>query len=99
MRYPIITKGLVLVAILLIIGTAFYSNVENLSLVDAFYFSGSTLTTLGYGDIVPTTDAAKIFTVFYVLIGIGVVFYVFTRIFQVLFAKSLIHSHSKRKRN
>ena len=97
MHYPIISKGLVLITVLLIIGTAFYSNVEGLSLIDAFYFSGATLTTLGYGDIVPTTNEAKIFTVFYALIGIGVIFYVFTRIFQVLFAKNFISVKRKLK--
>jgi hypothetical protein len=31
-----------------------------------------TLATVGYGDLHPTTDAAKLFTVVYVLVGLGV---------------------------
>lgn len=52
-------------------GTVFYHIVENLKWLDSVYFSVITLTTIGYGDIVPHTDAGKIFTIFYVLVGIG----------------------------
>ena len=60
-------------AVILVGGAAVYHNLMHLSWVDAFYFCTITLTTIGYGDIVPTTDVEKIFTIFYVLIGIGVV--------------------------
>ncbi len=54
------------------VGVVFYHFVENLSWLDSVYFCIITLTTIGYGDIVPKTDAGKVFTIFYVLIGIGV---------------------------
>jgi len=62
----------VLVLGLLLSGSVFYMLVEGWSLVDAVYFSTIVLTTVGLGDVAPTTDAAKIFTVFYTLTGIGV---------------------------
>lgn len=55
------------------IGTVFYHIVENWKLIDSLYFSTVTLTTIGYGDFTPKTDAGKLFTVFYVLIGVGTV--------------------------
>lgn len=61
-----------LVLILLLVGTTFYHHAEGWSFVDSFYFSAVTLTTVGYGDLHPTTDVAKIFTVIYIFIGIGV---------------------------
>lgn len=53
-------------------GTVFYRFVEDLRWIDSLYFSVITLTTVGYGDFSPTTNAGKIFTIFYVLVGIGI---------------------------
>jgi voltage-gated potassium channel len=68
----------VLVLSLLIIGSAFYMLVEGRSLVDAVYFCSMSLATVGYGDLVPETAVAKIFTVIYVLSGIGILVSFFT---------------------
>ncbi len=54
-------------------GTMVYHYVEHLSWVNAYYFSVITLTTVGYGDIVPHTDVGKIFTTFYILAGVGII--------------------------
>lgn len=54
------------------IGTVFYRFVEDMSWIDSLYFSVITLTTVGYGDLAPTTTAGKVFTMVYVLVGIGI---------------------------
>lgn len=53
-------------------GAVFYHFTEKLNWVDSFYFCTITLTTIGYGDIVPHTEAGKIFTTFYVILGVGI---------------------------
>ena len=55
----------------LFIGTIFYRNAEGWSWVDSFYFTVVTLTTVGYGDFSPQTDIGKLFTVLYIIMGLG----------------------------
>ena len=67
-------RGLfVLVLVTLAAGTLFYWKIEGWTLLDAFYFSSITLTTVGYGDLAPATAAGKLFTIFYVFTGIGLI--------------------------
>ncbi|MCU0653187.1 MAG: potassium channel family protein [Candidatus Pacebacteria bacterium] len=56
----------------LLVGAAFYHYAEGWSFLDSFYFSVTTLTTVGYGDLFPSTDASKLFTSFYILAGVGI---------------------------
>ena len=53
-------------------GTVFYRFVEDLRWIDSLYFSVITISTVGYGDIAPDTVAGKVFTMVYVIVGIGV---------------------------
>ena len=67
------SRGLAIVALALIAGgTVFYRAVEGFTWVDSLYFTVVTLTTVGYGDVSPDTTVGKVFTVFYLLIGVGV---------------------------
>ena len=63
---------LILVVFTLLVGMLFYARVEGWSWLDAFYFCFMTLTTIGYGDMVPSTPVSKIFTIIYVAVGIGI---------------------------
>ena len=66
-------RGLLAVtAMVLGLGTWFYTRVEHWSLLDSLYFTVITLTTVGYGDIHPITSLGKIFTMLYVLVGIAI---------------------------
>ncbi len=66
------TRGLVVsVFVVIAFGTIFYSRYEGWSTVDSLYFTVVTLLTIGYGDLTPTTDASKLFTVVYALVGVG----------------------------
>jgi hypothetical protein len=72
-------------------GTGFYTLVEGLRVVDALYFSVVTLTTVGYGDFAPKTDAGKLFTAVYVLLGIGLLLTFVTTIAGKMAQTSLLH--------
>jgi len=54
-------------------GSIAYHYLEGWSWIDSVYFSIITLTTIGYGDFSPQTEAGKLFTIFYIIIGIGII--------------------------
>ncbi|GAA6159846.1 potassium channel family protein [Ruegeria sp. R8_1] len=60
------TAGMILWA------SVFYRYVESWSWLDSIYFSVVTISTVGYGDFSPETAAGKIFTMFYIIVGLGI---------------------------
>ena len=67
------TKALPVVAgALVLTGTIFYWRFEDWTIIEALYFCVVTLTTVGYGDLSPTTAGTQIFTIIYILTGLGV---------------------------
>lgn len=82
---PEIVRASAAFLLMICVGTIVYAFAEGWSFVDAAYFSVITLTTIGYGDIHPTMTFTKLFTIVYVLIGVGLVFYLFTSLAHHLF--------------
>ena len=81
---------------LLLVGTVFYHQMEGWSWLDSFYFCVITLSTVGYGDLDPTTSTSKIFTVIYIFIGLSI-FVSFVNMLAKQRAE--IHSHRTGKRS
>lgn len=80
------------VFLLLFIGTIFYMSVEKWRFIDSLFFCVVTLATVGYGNLVPTTDVSKIFTMIYIVIGISI-FLFFVNNLAVNYSKRLQKRH------
>ena len=63
----------IIVAVHLMFGTVSFSLLEGWSLRDALYFSVQTLSTVGYGDLVPSHPASKLLCCVYILIGVSLI--------------------------
>ena len=53
-------------------GTVFFKLVEGWSWVDSYFFTVVTLSTVGYGSLVPATTLGKIGTTLFIFVGLGV---------------------------
>ncbi len=80
----------------LLIGTAGFMILEQLSLVDAFYFTIVTISTVGYGDINPTTIASKVFSIILIVTGIGMFLTIVTNLAQLLVQRGQEKVHRQR---
>ena len=58
---------------ILALGTVMYHWLEGWSWIDSLYFSSVAVTTVGFGDLTPTTDASKLFTVVYIFSGVAII--------------------------
>ncbi|EDM70900.1 Potassium channel protein [Roseobacter sp. AzwK-3b] len=68
-------KILTLIAMVLMIiagGTVFFRLVEGWSWLDSYFFTVVTLSTVGYGELVPATPLGKIGTTVFILVGLGI---------------------------
>ncbi|WP_439524179.1 potassium channel family protein [Marivita sp.] len=70
-RFRIATLILTLLAIVAT-GTAFFRWAEGWSWLDSYFFTVVTLSTVGYGSLVPATALGKIGTTVFIFVGLGV---------------------------
>jgi len=68
-------------------GTFFYSYIEGWSIVDSVYFCFMTMSTIGYGDLVPTSDISKLFTIVFSILSIGVFVALMSKLVLVMVAR------------
>jgi voltage-gated potassium channel Kch len=74
---------------LVLTGTLFYWRFEDWTVIEALYFCVVTLTTVGYGDLHPTTAGTQIFTIVYILTGFGVLVALLTSVAQQYLAQKV----------
>ena len=68
------TRVLVVAAVTVVaIGTVAYVLIEQWTVLDSLYFCVVTLATVGFGDLHPTTDLGRLFTIGYIIVGVGII--------------------------
>jgi voltage-gated potassium channel len=81
-------KNLLIVLLILIVliftGTIGYSKLLKVSLLDGLYMTIITISSVGYKEVAPMTDLAKIFSIFIIFFGVGTVGYALTNLILVV---------------
>ena len=80
------------------IGTIGFHYFENLTWLEAIYFTTSTVTTVGYGDIVPVTPAGRRFTTGFILVGVGTVLYALSILAQAFIQNEVLGALGVRRK-
>jgi voltage-gated potassium channel len=80
---------LVLVMILIVIGALGYMWLEGWGLHDALFMTVITLSTVGYGEVRPLTQAGEVFTMLLIFGGVGVLAYSFSTVTDYIVAGEL----------
>jgi voltage-gated potassium channel len=71
---------LLLLVILYCFSIIFFHFIEGWSYLDAAYFTTSTISTVGYGDVTPETEYGKIGSIILTFVGVGLALYVITHL-------------------
>lgn len=71
-------------ASLTVFGTTGYVLVEGVAWFDALYMTVITLSTVGFGEVIPLSPAGRVFTICLILSGVGTAAYLFTSVAQLL---------------
>ncbi|MGB6268005.1 MAG: NAD-binding protein [Olleya sp.] len=104
MTNPLITlyrskiyTAIVLLVTLLIVGVLGFKFMSHYSWIDALYMTVITITTVGFGEVQPLDQNAKIFTIFLILTSVVIVGYALTIITEFILSKSNLEELKQKK--
>lgn len=86
-----------LLVFLLFIGVLGFKIMSNYTWVDAIYMTVITITTVGFGEVQPLDDNAKIFTIFLILTSVIILGYAITVITEYILSKNNFEELKQRK--
>src|SRR5713226_4487259 len=92
-----IRYALAALVVAVLFGTIGFHLIEGWSLADSLYVTVQTLTTVGYGDIPPTSGAGRGFAVLVMLIGAGGVALALSTIVQSVVRSELLATFGQRR--
>ncbi len=73
-----------LVAVMTVIGAIGYRLIEHMSILDSFYMSIITISTVGFGEVKPLSPAGRLFTIGLIVTGVGSAIYLFSVIGELV---------------
>ena len=93
-----IALGALTLCVLGVVGTAGYVGIEGWGVLDAFYMTFITLTTIGFAEVQPLSPAGKLFTVGLATVGIGTFAFIASRSIQTLVQTGRVRARLMQRR-
>ena len=93
-----LARSLLALAVLVGIAIAGYMLIEEWSLLDAAYMTVITFTTVGYEEVHPLSTTGRVFTMFLMVAGVGVMLYILTSAVHLIVSQELLRSLVRRRR-
>ena len=72
------------IVLMTVIGAVGYRLIEHMSVLDAFYMSVITISTVGFAEVKPLSPAGRLFTIGLIVTGVGTAIYLFTVIGELV---------------
>lgn len=92
-----IYTAIFLLIIILMIGVFGYVMISGYSWIDALYMTVITMTTVGFGEVMPLDDQSKIFTIFLILASVVIVGYALSIITEYILSKNDVEELKHKK--
>ena len=89
--------AITLVLTLVITGVSGYRLIEGWTLIESLYMTFITLTTVGFAEVRQLSDAGRIFTVIYLLMGLGTAGFGISTVFGYIFEGSMVQAMKERR--
>ncbi len=79
-----IIRGVIMLVMVVFIGTLGYMVIDKWQFLDALYMTVITITTVGYGEIRHVSEPGRIFTIFIIFLGMGILAYTLGMVAQAM---------------
>jgi len=94
------TRNAVLaVLVVIVVGTVSFHLLEGWSLLVSLYVTVQTVTTVGFGDVAPTTPGGRLFATGFMVVGVGVVLYALSSAVQSIVQSEMVAAFGQRRRS
>ncbi len=92
-----IVRGLLMLLGIICVGTIGYMTIEKWDLLSSVYMTVITITTVGYRELFPLSNTGKIFTMFLIFTGVGIIAYTLGMVAQAMIELKIMSILGRKK--